>query len=213
MQTVNPAVTWPNHTAMVTGVPPARHGVLFNGMPVRGGEGKPIRVEPWVPKHELVLAPTVYDLAHAAGLTTAEVDWVAIHQPKTITWSFAERPLLEDAVPREMIAAGIITEADVREFAKTQIVRRDEIWTEAAVHILKKHKPNLLLFHLLATDSNQHRYGAQSLGGNTAIGLADARVKQIVDAAGNATIFVVSDHGFKTYDKVIRPNALLAPRA
>src|SRR5215217_5960314 len=37
MQTVNPAVTWPNHTAMVTGVPPARHGVLFNGMPIRGG--------------------------------------------------------------------------------------------------------------------------------------------------------------------------------
>ena len=61
MQTVNPAVTWPNHTAMVTGVTPANHGVLYNGMPVRGGEGKPLRVEPWVPKHELVLAPTVYD--------------------------------------------------------------------------------------------------------------------------------------------------------
>ena len=32
---VNPAVTWPNHTAMVTGVTPAKHGVLYNGMPVR----------------------------------------------------------------------------------------------------------------------------------------------------------------------------------
>jgi predicted AlkP superfamily pyrophosphatase or phosphodiesterase len=210
MRTVNPAVTWPNHTTMVTGVAPAKHGVLFNGMPVRGGEGKPIRVEPWVPKHELVLAPTVYDLAHAAGLTTAEVDWVAIHQPKTINWSFAERPMLEDAIPREMIAAGMITEADVRDFAKTLIVRRDEIWTEAAVHILKKHKPNLLLFHLLTTDTSQHRYGARSLGGNTALALADARVKQVVDAAGeNSTIFIVSDHGFKTYDKLVRPNALM----
>ena len=213
MRTVNPAVTWPNHTSMVTGVSPARHGLLMNGMPVRGGEGKPLRVEPWVPKHELVLAPTVYDLAHAAGLTTAEVDWVAIHQPKTITWSFAERPMLEDAIPKEMIAAGTITEADVREFAKTLIVRRDEIWTEAAVHILKKHKPNLLLFHLLATDSNQHRYGARSLGGNTALALADAHVRRIVEAAGeNTTVFVVSDHGFKTYDKVIHPNAFLAAK-
>ena len=93
MQVVNPAVTWPNHTAMVTGVTPAKHGVLYNGMPVRTGEGKPLRVDPWVPKDELVLAPTVYDLAHGTGLTTAEVDWVAIHKPKTITWSFAERPL------------------------------------------------------------------------------------------------------------------------
>ena len=74
------------------------HGVLFNGMPVRSGEGKPLRVEPWVPKHELVLAPTVYDLAHAAGLTTAEVDWVAIHQPKTITGVSPSGRCSEDAV-------------------------------------------------------------------------------------------------------------------
>jgi predicted AlkP superfamily pyrophosphatase or phosphodiesterase len=210
MQTVNPAVTWPNHTSMVTGVTPAKHGVLFNGLPVRGGEGKPLRIEPWVPKHELVQAITVYDLAHAAGLTTAEVDWVAIHQPKTVRWSFAERPEPGDQIPREMVAAGMISEADVAQFSKTNIVRRDEIWTDAAVHILRKYKPNLMLFHLLATDSNQHRYGAKSLGGNTSLSLADARVKQIVDAVGNrATILVVSDHGFKTYEKVIHPNVLL----
>lgn len=213
MKTVNPAVTWPNHTSMVTGVRPAKHGVLFNGMPVRGGDGESVRIEPWVPKQELVLVPTVHDLAHAAGLTTAEVDWVAIHQPKTITWSFAERPLPTDVIPKEMIAAGMVTEAEVRDFAKIQIVRRDEIWTDAAIHILTKHKPNLLLFHLLATDSSQHRYGARSLGGYTAIGLADARVRQIVEAAGDqATIFIVSDHGFKTYDKIIHPNALMAQK-
>src|SRR5712692_845470 len=34
ISTVNPSVTWPNHTSMVTGVLPARHGVLFNGLPV-----------------------------------------------------------------------------------------------------------------------------------------------------------------------------------
>jgi predicted AlkP superfamily pyrophosphatase or phosphodiesterase len=213
MQVVNPAVTWPNHTAMVTGVTPAKHGVLYNGMPVRTGEGKPLRVDPWVPKEELVLAPTVYDLAHGAGLTTAEVDWVAIHKPRTINWSFAERPMADDQVVKDMMSAGMVTEAEIREFTKTQIVTRDEVWTEAAIHILKKYKPNLLLFHLLATDSNQHRYGAKSLGGNTALALADSRIERIVDAAGGrANIFIVSDHGFKTYDKVIHANALLAAK-
>jgi predicted AlkP superfamily pyrophosphatase or phosphodiesterase len=213
MQTVNPAVTWPNHTSIVTGVTPSKHGLLYNGLPVRTGEGKPVRVEPWVPKHELVLAPTVYDLAHAAGLTTAEIDWVAIHQAKTINWSFAERPLVTDAIPREMIEAGLVTETEIRDFAKLPITFRDEVWTQAAVHILQKHKPNLLLFHLLATDSSQHRYGARSLGGSTALALADTKVKRVLEAAGNgANVIIVSDHGFKTYDKVIHPNALMTAK-
>ena len=33
MRPVNPTVTWPNHTSIVTGVTPAKHGVLFNGSP------------------------------------------------------------------------------------------------------------------------------------------------------------------------------------
>src|SRR4051812_25936332 len=32
MQPVNPTVTWPNHTAMVTGVSAAKHGLLANGL-------------------------------------------------------------------------------------------------------------------------------------------------------------------------------------
>src|SRR5438309_11788163 len=73
MRVVNPSVTWPNHTTLVTGVTPAVHSVLYNGLAVRGGSGEPVRVEPWIDKNELVKAPTVYDLANAAGLTTAEV--------------------------------------------------------------------------------------------------------------------------------------------
>src|ERR1044071_874041 len=86
MRPVNPTVTWPNHTAMVTGVNVAKHGVIYNGLPVRPGVGKALRIEPWVPKTELVQARAVYDAAHDAGLTTAEVDWVAIYKPPAIDW-------------------------------------------------------------------------------------------------------------------------------
>ena len=34
---MNPVVTWPNHTTMVTGVRPAVHGVMWNGLLVRDG--------------------------------------------------------------------------------------------------------------------------------------------------------------------------------
>ncbi len=50
MKPVNPTVTWPNHTAIVTGVNASQHGVIYNGLPVRGGDGKPLRIEPWIPK-------------------------------------------------------------------------------------------------------------------------------------------------------------------
>src|SRR5690242_7294271 len=76
--------------------------------------------------------------------------------------------------------------------------------------MIEAHKPNLLLFHLLTTDSAQHQYGARSPGGYTALALADARVGRLVDAiqragiADSTTVIVVSDHGFHTYNNTIR---------
>jgi predicted AlkP superfamily pyrophosphatase or phosphodiesterase len=215
MEPVNPTVTWPNHTSIITGVTPSRHMVLYNGLAVRGGEGAALKVEPWVDKPELVKAPTLYDAAHSAGLSTAEVDWVAIHNAKTITHAFPEVPRLTDPVVKEMIAAGTVTEENVRTFNKGSIVWRDELWTLAGQHIIEKHKPNLLLFHLLTTDSSQHRYGASSLAAHSALALADAKVQRLLDSLRRAgilertAVFIVSDHGFKTYKHVIHANALL----
>jgi predicted AlkP superfamily pyrophosphatase or phosphodiesterase len=218
MKPVNPTVTWPNHTTIITGVLPAQHGVLYNGAPVRGAAGQPVKVEPFVPKPQLVHGTTVYDVAHQAGLTTAEVDWVAIQDAPTITWAFAEYGYPQRPVEQELIAAGLVTEEQMKEFRKLPIMLRDEIWTLAGEHIITKHKPNLLLFHLLTTDSVQHRYGAQSLAAYTALSHADAKVGRLIEATKKAGIYdrttflIVSDHGFRTYDRRIAPNALLAEK-
>lgn len=212
---VNPTVTWPNHTSIISGVNVAAHGVIYNGLPVRPGAGKALKVEPWVPKTDLVQARTVYDAAHEAGLTTAEVDWVAITRPPTIDWAFPEVPSPDGKIEQEMIAAGSITADEVKGFGKMNILARDEFWTRAAVHIIEKHKPNLLMYHLLTTDSVQHSYGTKNLAANSALALADRQVQKILDAVDRAgirdrtTIFVVSDHGFKTYRHIVHPNALL----
>ena len=215
MKPVNPAVTWPNHTAMVTGVNAARHGVIYNGLPVREGDGKPIRVEPWIDQTTLVQAKTVYQAAHDAGLTTAEVDWVAIYRSAAVNWSFAEQPRADGPVEKEMIQQGLISQDDILSFGKAPITWRDDLWTRAAAYILEHHRPNLLLMHLLTTDSVQHQYGARSLAAQTALILADRQLQRILDAVERAgiqkqtTLLVVSDHGFKTNQHVIKPNALL----
>src|SRR5689334_11414879 len=135
LQPINPTVTWPNHTAMITGSNATQHGLLYNGLPVRPGEGKPLRVDPWVPKSELVQTKTVYDAAREAGLTVAEVDWVAIHEAASVNWSFAEVPKADGLVEREMVAGGVMTAEELQAFPKAPITMKDEIWTRAAVHI------------------------------------------------------------------------------
>ena len=210
MHTINPTITWPNHTTMVTGVHADEHGLLVNGTILRTDGWPPVKVEPKIDKAKMVHAPTVYDAAHQAGLTTAQVDWVAIHNAPTITWAFTEWATPDGPLEREMIGRGALTTDEVQDFTKLNIVSRDQMWTKAATYLIKEHKPNLLLFHLLTLDTTHHRYGPNTLAGTTAMAFLDSCVAQVVAAvhqtgmADRTTFLVVSDHGFKAYTNQIR---------
>ena len=215
MRPVNPTVTWPNHTAIVTGVDASEHQVLFNGLLTRPEGGGQPSIEPWRDKELMVHSPTIYDVAHEAGLTTAQVDWVAIYGAKTITWQFPELPDPEGPIERELIAAGIVTPEQLRTFEASTQAWQDEIWTAAAEDILERHKPNLLLVHLLTLDDTNHEYGPMTAASLTAMAFLDGKVKQIVDVlqrtglAREATLIILSDHGFRTFKHKIHPNVLL----
>ena len=204
MLAINPTITWPNHTTMVTGVTADVHGLLLNGAIVRTGTWPPVKVDPTVDKEKLVKVPTVYDAAHQAGLTTAQVDWVAINNAPTITWEFPEAASATGPLEREMVAKGALTLADVTDFSKANILFRDQIWTAAGAYLIREHKPDLLLFHLLTLDSTQHQYGPNTLAARDAIAFLDGCVAQIVAAVHDAGLDVIAphfwsspDHGFK----------------
>lgn len=215
MHTINPTITWPNHTTLVTGVPADEHGVLVNGTILRTEGWPPVSVDPKIDKVKMVHAPTVYDAAHEAGLTTAQVDWVAINNAPTITWAFNEWATPDGPVEREMIQRGILTPNEVQDFTKFNIVWRDQVWTKAAAYLIKEHRPNLMLFHLLTLDTTHHRYGPKTLAGGTAMAFLDGCVAQVVEAvhqagmANRTTFLVVSDHGFKGYTNQIRTTVAL----
>lgn len=218
MTVVNPSVTWISHTTLVTGVYPRKHGVLFNGLLVRQGTNRPPKVEPWVEKSRLVFAPTLYDVAHAAGLTTAESDWVAVTRPGTINWSFAELPKLEDPLVQEMIADGAATAQEIGWMQppnRKNMAWVDDMWTRAACYMFKKHRPNLLLYHTLNTDSTHHRYGPASGPGYTALAYADRLVGDLIRAVEESgrrdrtTFIVTTDHGFKKVSQYVYPNVAL----
>ncbi len=216
MTVSNPSVTWINHTTLVTGRSPRAHGVLLNGLLVRGAAGQPPAIEQWRDKAELVRVPTLYDVAFQNGLKTSQVDWVAILNSGTIHHEFLEAPRPGGALHRELIEAGIMSAEDIRDFTKGKsIVWRDAMWTRAATHIIEQHKPNLLLLHLLTTDSSNHSFGAGTLPSLTAYAYVDRLVGDVLDAltrAGlreKATIIVTTDHGFKKVNRAIYANVAL----
>lgn len=212
-----PTVTWPNHTTLVTGVHPEKHGVLTNGRYVDTRFG--ILRDTNIDRDVLTSYPSVYDVAYEAGLITAEINWPVTRNAKTLHFSMPDAPNgMDYTTPQllqELVETGVLKDKTDASFRAAGIIARDDIWTSAAEHVIIKYQPNLLLFHLLNVDSIHHRYGKGTDAGFTALALADAQIQRILNALEYAgirdrtSIFVVSDHGFMNVKKRVHPNVLL----
>ncbi|TWT61546.1 alkaline phosphatase family protein [Rubinisphaera italica] len=219
MTVSDPSVTWPNHTTLVTGMSPGRHGVLANGVLVRAGIGIPVTIDSHRDQSDLVRVPTIVDVAHAAGLTTAEVNWPCTRGSKSFDDQFPDVPnALDYTTPRlrtELIDLGLLSDETHASFRKASIVGLDYVWTEAACHLIRERKPNLMLVHLLNNDATHHSLGARTQAGYTANAYADMCLSRIISAIDDAgireqtTLIVVADHGFTSTPQAIQPNVLL----
>jgi len=217
-----PTVTWPNHTTLVTGVTPAKHGVVGNNF-VDRETTKPVAliIDPVFDKDQIVKTPTIYDVAHAAGLKTAGVLWPATRNAKTLNWTVPDMP--GDAWQRygtpswldELRQAGIPVDKHGAWCAANLGVQRDWLYVRMAAHALEKHQPNVLLLHIVEVDHIQHKYGPRSDEAYWSVSFADDRLRDVVEAiersprAKDTTLFVCSDHGFFPIEKEIRPNVVL----
>lgn len=219
MVVANPAVTWPNHTSLMTGVWPERHGVLFNGVLERPGLGLPIKVNPRKDKLDLVQVPTVYDAIHQHGMKVAAINWPCTRNASSIDDDFPDVPdTFQFTTPRliaSMKQAGVVTDEDIEGFMKLSSPARDRVWTEAVCHVIRERKPQLTLFHLLNVDSVHHQYGPRTNAGYSAVAYADRCVGDVIAAVDDAgmrdrtTILIVSDHGFIPVPKTLLPNVVL----
>lgn len=218
MTVANPSVTWPNHTTLVTGVTPARHGVIANGIIEPGASGR-LTINPRHSKTEMCKVPTIYDLAHAAGMKTAEINWPVTRDAETLDFRFPDHPeMIRYTTPSLLTAIkdlGLLTPPSQEQFNAAGSVRRDEIWTGAATHLIRSEKPNLLLLHLLNTDGTQHAHGPFSNEAYTALALADRFVGDVVAAVKDAglqkstAVIITADHGFVRVTQQIQANAIL----
>ncbi len=224
MITSFPSVTWPSHTSLVTGVSPARHGILGNSViDAKTGAEVTYIGDPVFTKAECVRVPTIYDAVHQAGMRTASVIWPATVGAPTLRWAIPdtnrENVLLRHTTPglaEELESAGLsIRKLGAWGWNKDYASIRDSLYTRITTHLVGKHQPHLTLLHLISLDGFEHNYGPSVEEAYWAVGFADDRIREIWEAlqrpplAGKSTLIVVSDHGFAEYTKVIRPNVLL----
>src|SRR5262249_14781177 len=91
MRASTPTVTWPNHTTLVTGVNPAKHGVTGNNCFDRASQKRLTLISaPVLDKDQIVRVPTLYDLAKAQGLKTAAIRWPATRNAKALDWTIPD---------------------------------------------------------------------------------------------------------------------------
>ena len=222
MKAVMPTVTWPNHTSLVTGTTPAKHGVVGNGWLDRASNKTvPAIWDSLFTKDEMVKVPTVYDVASQAGLKTASVTWPGTRSAKTLDWTVpcvtSSELFIRCSTPsllEEFKQAGIPYDHEADGFKPGQGQERDRLHTRMFNHILRVHRPQLALMHILEVDHVQHGFGPQSPEAYAAVKFADGLVREIWDELkktfpGKATVIVVSDHGFFPYRQAICPNVVL----
>ena len=201
---VLPTVTYPSHTTLLTGVSPARHGIVANTTfdPYNKND------KGWYWYAEDIKVPTLWDAAHAAGLTTASVYWpvsvgehIDYNLPQIWRTGTEDDRKLQRALSTPGLEAELAAKLGRYPGGMEETVDADEVRTRFAIEILERKRPAFMTVYLTGLDTEQHASGPWSDKSNAVLVRLDALVGQLRQAAertspGAAYVCVVSDHGF-----------------
>jgi predicted AlkP superfamily pyrophosphatase or phosphodiesterase len=200
---VVPTVTWPSHTTLISGVPPSVHGILGNRRPRdEGGD--------YYWSASLLKARTLLDTAKAAGKSTAAITWpVTVDAPLTYNLPeyFQKRrggAMDLPSIASKSVPAGLQVRISSMFPSFAQEWMDDRTRTLATRYLLRVHKPDLLLVHLVDLDSEAHETGPFSTHANAVLEYIDELIgTMLADLPQNYVFVLVSDHGFERIDREV----------
>jgi len=206
-----PTVTYPSHTTLLTGVWPDEHGITNNHEfdPLQQFEGA------WNWYAAEIRVPTLWQLAHQAGLRTASVGWpvsvgatdVDVLIPEY--WRGQNVSGSPDPQDRLLMAALARPETLLQQLEPSAgpymngndtSTGGDETKTRYALEILRRYKPAFMTLHLSSLDESQHAHGPFSPEADQTLEAIDGMIERLAhqEFANNpsAVVVIVSDHGF-----------------
>jgi predicted AlkP superfamily pyrophosphatase or phosphodiesterase len=217
---VLPAVTCPVQATILTGLPPAGHGIVGNGWYFRDlGE-----VLLWRQHHGLVGGETVWRAARKVrpGFTVANICWWYA-MGADVDWTVTPRPVYHAdgrkdpdcyTDPPELHAELTAALGTFPLFsywgpgaglASSRWIRR------AAQRVMAAHSPDLTLVYLPHLDYDLQRFGPSDPRAATAAAELDAELAPLLDAAADrdATVVVLSEYGITDVSRPVDVNRLL----
>jgi predicted AlkP superfamily pyrophosphatase or phosphodiesterase len=203
---VTPSISWPSAATLMTGTPPARHGVLSNARFEPSDRNRPEGIYYYAAD---IKADTLWEAADRAGLVTANVDQLGTVGSMAIRYDipryepspwYPETLKALDAVSRP---PGLLAELQARlgtyngfDFSTEGY---DTTRARFAIEILQRYKPQFMTVHLSGVDVEAHAHAPYSPQSKRAAEEIDGLVGQLRAAAlandPDAIVAIVSDHG------------------
>jgi predicted AlkP superfamily pyrophosphatase or phosphodiesterase len=212
VNSVFPAVTYPSHITIVTGVQPVKHGVFYNNMFTPDGA----KQQPYW-QDSSIHVPTIWKAAKAKGLTVASLYWpVSANAP--VDYNIPDIGSLGDGVREEYsLPKGFYAEVKKEVFGGVDKIEhgKNQNIGKIAAYVIKKSQPGLMTIHVFAADGAQHAVGRNGAQVKQAVADADEAVGIIIAALKEAgiwesTVFMIGgDHGFYDIKKSVSPNVWL----
>jgi len=200
-----PTVTYPNHTTLITGVWPARHGIASNNTfdPLSQNMGG------WYWYASDIKVATLWDAVHKAGRKTASVYWPVSVGATSVDYDIPEywrAHIAEDAKLLKAVSTpGLVDELEAATGRQLVEMTEEEpqnnvaraVFAEA---LIKAKKPAFMTLHLAALDHAQHGFGPDAPQSRAVLETLDGLVGDLVATARKAepgvVVAIVSDHGF-----------------
>ena len=191
---VIPSFTNPNNLSIVTGQPPAVHGICGNYL-IDPATGK----ETMMNDPKWLRAPTIFEAFQKQGAKIAMVtakDKLRLLLGKGLVFDGTAVAFSSEKADKVTLAENGIENVcglvgmDVPDVYSAEL---SEFVFAAGVKLLASMKPDLM--YLSTTDYVQHKYAPGSVGANSFYAMMDMYLGQLDE--GGATIVIVADHGMK----------------
>jgi phosphonoacetate hydrolase len=191
---VIPSFTNPNNLSIVTGRPPAVHGICGNYLidPATGQETM-MNDPKWL------RAPTIFEAFQKAGAKVAVVtakDKLRLLLSKGLVYDGTAVAFSSEKADKVNLAENGIADAcglvgmSVPDVYSAEL---SEFVFAAGVKLLAQMRPDLM--YLSTTDYVQHKYAPGSNGANSFYAMMDKYLGEL--DAGGAIVIIVADHGMK----------------
>jgi phosphonoacetate hydrolase len=193
-QSVIPSFTNPNNLSIVTGCPPAVHGISGNYL-IDPATGK----ETMMNDPKWLRAPTIFEAFQKQGARIAMVtakDKLRLLLGKGLVFDGTAVAFSSEKADTVTLAGnGIENVCGLVGMGVPDVYSAElsEFVFAAGVKLLAAMKPDLM--YLSTTDYVQHKYAPGSAGANAFYAMMDKYLGQLDD--GGAIIVIVADHGMK----------------